>query len=591
MIFSRKQRPSFIPTLIILFVAMQISACSTEDRIDAVAGTIDLDTNGVNETNTSNATVFGGVDSGSVIEDDDPDNNNLLEIGGQLIIADSGNNGENFIANTIAGNYGNLVIDTTGKWNYAASNSQAIIQNLTAGATLTDNLIINAINGATHTIVITIIGMDETGTPAGSPNQAALISGVDTGSVVEDVDPDNDNLLEINAKLYIMDNDAGEAAFIASTIAGGYGNLTIHANGNWHYVANNNQAVIQNLATGESLTENLRVSSIDGTTHTIRITIQGADEAVVNSPAVISGTSTGSVTEDVDPDNDNLLEVGGKLNITDNDTGEAAFIAKTVTGSYGSLVIDAAGIWNYAASNSQTVIQNLATGATLTDNLTIRSVDGTARTIRITIQGADEAVVNSPAVISGTSTGSVTEDVDPDNDNLLEVGGKLNITDNDAGEAAFTAKTINGNYGDLVIDAAGNWNYAASNGQTVIQNLATGTTLTDNLTVSSIDGTTRSIVITINGVDENPASNITISWTAPVAREDNSALSLSAIAGYKIYYSTTQGQYSNSATINDGSATSYIFNNFASATYYFVVTTIDTDGRESAYSAEITISI
>ena len=96
----------------------------------------------------------------------------------------------------------------------------------------------------------------------------------------------------------------------------------------------------------------------------------------------------------------------------------------------------------------------------------------------------------------------MTEDIDPDGDNLLEVSGKLNITDNDAGEAAFIARTRNGNYGSLTINTAGNWNYAANNTQSVIQNLATGSTLTDTFTVSSVDGTTHSVRITINGVDE-----------------------------------------------------------------------------------------
>jgi hypothetical protein len=93
-----------------------------------------------------------------------------------------------------------------------------------------------------------------------------------------------------------------------------------------------------------------------------------------------------------------------------------------------------------------------------------------------------------------------------------------------------------------------------------------------------------------NNVDEtNTAANIGLSWVAPVAREDNAPIALSEIAGYKIYYGTTQGQYPHSLTINDGTATGYTFNSFATATYYFVLTTIDTEGRESQYSPEIAI--
>jgi len=316
----------------------------------------------------------------------------------------------------------------------------------------------------------------------------------------------------------------------------------------------------------------------------------GADEvnppSNTNSAAIISGVDSGSVTEDVDPDGDNLLEVAGKLNITDSDAGEAAFVATTSNGNYGNLTITAAGDWSYAANNSQSAIQSLASYETLKDSFTVRSIDGTTHIIVVSIRGADE--VNQPAVISGTDNGTVTEDVDPDGDNLLEVAGKLNITDSDAGEAAFIATTSNGNYGNLTITAAGDWSYAANNSQSAIQNLASNVTLQDNLTVSSIDGTKHTIVITIIGVDEaSTTADINLSWVAPSEREDNTSIALSEIAGYKIYYGTTQGQYSNSVDVNDGSAAGYTFKAFPSGTYFFVVTTYDTGGRESQYSAEV----
>jgi VCBS repeat-containing protein len=429
-------------------------------------------------------------------------------------------------------------------------------------------------------------------------NNVAVITGVDRASVTEDVDPDGDNLLEVGGKLNITDSNAGEAAFIAKTVKGHYGSLVINTAGNWSYAADNNQAVIQNLVSGSTLTDSLIVSSVDGTTHTVAITIIGVIDSITtpgiggtNKPAVITGVDSGSVTEDIDPDGDNLLEVIGKLYITDSDAGEAAFIAKTVKGHYGNLVINTAGNWIYAANNNQAVIQNLVSGTTLTDKLIINSVDGTAHTIVITIIGINEA--NNPAIITGLDRASVTKDVDPDGDNLLEVGGKLNITDSDAGEAAFIAKTVNGNYGSsLVINTAGDWSYAADNNQAVIQNLVSGTTLTDRLTINSVDGTAHTVVITILGADENNASaDITLSWTAPAEREDNTAISLSEIAGYKIYFGTTQGQYSNNVTINDGTAVGYTVTGLPAGTHYFVVTTIDTEGRESQYSSVVTIII
>ena len=61
------------------------------------------------------------------------------------------------------------------------------------------------------------------------------------------------------------------------------------------------------------------------------------------------------------------------------------------------------------------------------------------------------------------------------------------------------------------------------------------------------------MTVTILGIDENNTpADIILSWVAPAEREDNTALSLSAIAGYKVYYGTTQGQCPNSIAINDG---------------------------------------
>ncbi len=452
-------------------------------------------------------------------------------------------------------------------------------------------------------------------TKVNNTNQPALISGTDTGSVTEDLDNDGDGLLNASGKLNISDSDTGESVFITETINSSYGSLAIDETGNWNYGANNSLDIIQNLNNNETLSDGLTVSSVDGTTHTVTITINGTDETSgsgtsggstpdttedpatvppppeTNSAAIISGTDTGSVTEDNDPDSDNLLETAGKLNITDADSGEASFLSKTINSNYGSLTISTDGNWNYGADNNQTVIQNLTDTDSLTDHFTISSVDGTTHTITMTINGANEA--NQSAVISGADTGSVTEDNDPDGDNVLEVTGKLDITDADTGEAAFIAKTHAGNFGSIIISTDGNWNYGADNNQAAIQDLLNSDSITDSFTISSIDGTTHDVVITIYGADEinTTTADITLSWVAPAEREDNSAISLSEIAGYKIYYDTVQGSYNNSIDINDGTAVGHTFTGFPTGTYYFVITTQDTEGRESQLSSEVIIVI
>lgn len=78
-----------------------------------------------------------------------------------------------------------------------------------------------------------------------------------------------------------------------------------------------------------------------------------------------------------------------------------------------------------------------------------------------------------------------------------------------------------------------------------------------------------------------------LKWTAPVARADGTALALSEIAGYKVYYGKTAGNYSNSLNINGGSSTSATISNLTTGTYYMVVTTRDSAGRESGQSSMV----
>jgi len=588
MIASCLLKPRFKSILIIIFVTLHLSACGTEELITAIApeigsateadGTDGTDIDGINS-----AARINGVDSGNVIEDVDPDGDNLLEVSGKLNITDSDAGEKAFLAKTINGDYGVFNIDTAGNWNYTADNQQSAIQNLASNATLTENLVVSSVDGTTHTVKITIIGVID----SINLNNAAVITGDDLSNIQEDLFTNN-NQVRSTGKLNITDSDAGQAAFIVVAINGNYGTLNIDISGNWFYVLNNSLPAIQGLNEVDSVKDTLVISSVDGTTHNITITIWGANE--VNQTAIITGVDTGTVTEDVDPDGDNLLEIGGLLSITDNDAGEAAFITTTVSGSLGSLTINNAGNWSYSVNNNLATIQNLNTGATLSDNLVVSSIDGTTHNITITIEGVNDGI-NHAAKINGVDSGHVTEDVDPDGDNLLEVSGKLNIIDNDTGEEAFITNSVNGDYGVFNIDTAGNWNYAASNQQSAIQNLASNATLTENLMVSSVDGTTHTVTITIIGVNEaNNTATVSLSWVAPETREDNQPISLADINGYNVYYGTTPGQYPNKVTINDGTATGHTFINFSTGTHYFVVTTLDTDGRESQHSTVVTVN-
>ena len=109
---------------------------------------------------------------------------------------------------------------------------------------------------------------------------------------------------------------------------------------------------------------------------------------------------------------------------------------------------------------------------------------------------------NDGATITGTSTGSVTEDTS------LNTGGTLIINDADTGQNMLVPQVNaagSGNFGTFQINASGAWTYALNNGLGAVQALNTGQTLTDTITVTSQDGTgTKLITVTINGTNDGP---------------------------------------------------------------------------------------
>jgi len=56
------------------------------------------------------------------------------------------------------------------------------------------------------------------------------------------------------------------------------------------------------------------------------------------------------------------------------------------------------------------------------------------------------------------------------------------------------------------------------------------------------------------------------------------------ISGYTVYYGSSAGKYTHSVDVNNASASSTTLTDLPVGTYYLVMTTRDSGGRESAYS-------
>ena len=82
---------------------------------------------------------------------------------------------------------------------------------------------------------------------------------------------------------------------------------------------------------------------------------------------------------------------------------------------------------------------------------------------------------------------------------------------------------------------------------------------------------------------------VSLSWTPPTTNADGSVLD--DLAGYRIKYGTQEGTYPNVIPVANPGISSYVVENLAPNTYYFVVTAYDYSGNESGQSNVATKTI
>ncbi|MFA0611715.1 VCBS domain-containing protein [Vibrio sp. 10N.222.49.B4] len=390
----------------------------------------------------------------------------------------------------------------------------------------------DAHGGTTHTGASTTL----TATPDG-----AIISEVTTDHVTEDGSHSSHNAgvtTELaNGRLQVVDPDSGEnkfqySQFGESAVHDPFGGmLRIDSMGNWGYSVNN--ANLQHLAQGQTETVIYRVHSYDGTAYELHIDVVGTNDApTVTQVALSNGT------EDT-----HYQMQASQFGFTDVDSGDtlhSVAITDLPPATQGKFVLD---------GHDVTAGQHIPTAdISKLQFVPAQDFNGDVQFKYTVNDGHDDSqeatntlhidAVGDTAVITGTTTGDVDEghgtyhDRSPNYAQLgmakltndpLYTDGKLEIIDPDTGEAQFDTKGIgysyHGTYGQLILNADGNWHYkvtVGSNQQNVatkIDQLGDGQELTDTITIYSKDGTAQDIVITIHGDNDRPyiSSEVTLS--------------------------------------------------------------------------------
>ncbi|HYD76025.1 VCBS domain-containing protein [Ramlibacter sp.] len=417
----------------------------------------------------------------SVTEDMDVSGAGTLTATGTMAITDVDQD-EGFFQTTVVagpGALGSLELAADGNYTYSVANSDA--QFLGAGDTHVDTFTVKALDGTSKDVSFTIYGM----------NDAAVIEDPTNASVTEDMDVSDAGTLTATGTIAITDVDQDEGFFQTTVVAGpgALGSLELAADGNYTYSVANGD--VQSLRAGSTHVDTFTVKSLDGTTKEVSYTIHG-----VNDAAVIEGPTNASVTED-EGEVDGKLSATGTIAISDVDQDEDFFQTTVVAGpgALGSLDLAADGSYTYSVASDD--VQSLGAGGTHVDTFTISALDGTTKDVSFTIHG-----VNDAAVIGNPSNASVTEDMDVSGACNLTATGTIGITDVDQGEASFQTTVVAGAgaLGSLVLAADGSYTYNVANA--AVQSLGGSDSHVDTFTISALDGTTKDVSFTIQGVND-----------------------------------------------------------------------------------------
>ncbi|MFA0087109.1 VCBS domain-containing protein, partial [Vibrio sp. 10N.261.51.F12] len=377
---------------------------------------------------------------GDVVEAGNLDDGTLVDgtpaASGTLIGSDVDANANlTFFIEDGASDYGSMNVTADGEWTFTLDNTSPQSQALKEGETHEQGFIVTIRDefGAVSTDTITI-------TITGTNDQPFITSESDlTGAVSESGHLDDGTIVAgiPTATGTLLGDDVDADAQLLFSIDDGvsdYGELEVLSNGDWTFTLDNESAHTQALEEGQTKDISYTVNVTDEfgavNSEVVTITISGTNDVpVIDSMSDLSGAVTES--------GDNVpgaATVTGTVISTDVDADSIASFGFSGDSDYGDFVIDPiSGDWTFTLDDTSDATQSLQDGATQDIVYTVSVTDDkgaiTTEEVVITITGS-----NDLPVISGTSSGQVTEDNTDDIDDLtgdLTVGAKVDISDVD----------------------------------------------------------------------------------------------------------------------------------------------------------------
>lgn len=319
--------------------------------------------------------------------------------------------------------------------------------------------------------------------------------------------------------------------------------------------------------------------------------IGGATSASYTTPATVASDNGASFTVTVTGTSGSVTSNSATLTVNVPNTPPSISTqpaSKTViAGQTATFSVSTAGTAPMTFQwNKGTAAISGATSASYTTPTTTTADNGAQFTVTVTNSAGK--ITSSAATLTVTAaTATLTASVSTLNFSSVNIGSNsiLPVTFTNGGNSNVTISGV-------TISGAG---YTASGVQSG-QIVASGKTATLNVTftpsatgllsgsVSVASNATNSPAsVTLSGTGVQPVSHsVTLSWTA----------STSTVTGYNVYRSTVSGGPYSKLNSTPVAATTYADTTVQpSTTYYYVVTSVDSSGVESADSAEVSATV
>jgi VCBS repeat-containing protein len=405
---------------------------------------------------------------------------------------------------TLSGNYGNLVLSSSGGYTYNLTNN-SLNDGQTANEAFTYTVSDSAGGTTTAVLKIRIDGR----------------SAVTVAAANDSYSVDEDTTLTKTAASGVLVNDTPSSTVSSYTWGSlitsignpvtydNVGTLTLNANGSFTFVpvTNFNGAVppvVYTISNGAG-----RASAV------LSITVNAVNDA----PAGVVDTATAREEGGYDNATAGVNPTGNVLtNDTDIDSGDTKTVSALAggnvnvsrAGTYGDLLLQADGSYTYTVRNGDAAVQALNQGTSQTDTFTYTVRDGAGATdtatLTVTINGANDAPVNG----IGNATRSLTE-----YETLSFTGGNaLTVSDPESNFPSSGAVTLSVGNGTLTATASGT--AAVSGGGTGTMTISRANSGTP-LTKADMDAVLATLVYT-------PSSGFTGSDLLRMATTDTPGL-------------------------------------------------------------------